>query len=460
MAFKLDKNTFKWIMIAMVAVIVVMVGLLVFHAAGGFSFLQPEPTPTPPPGGTTEEETGPWGDKSYTWEYNGVSHTLNLYISKEIYQRYQHGISGTLLPENLTDYIITAGDGGVVADTAGQIKRIITQQGYTDDADIAGLALAFSQSIPYQTDAETGHSSAYPRTPAVLLAEQIGDSTDHAVLAAAILKELGYGCALLYYPPTYDRLTIIPDATALGLISDDDSDRPVYTAALANTSTTLPVAPFWVVDTNTKGVPVAAYNGITPEIFTEESFWTGKHYTPTDGKYPALSLTDTLLLKESNNLTFSPRDWQQEVADYYADSWYPSGIGWSMQDKWQLYQQFVTFEDVPATLYTPWGTAVHNATVPWRIVYQITGMDDDAQKDMTPYSDVRIALYSYNEQTGTADLIKVFGWQGLYGADKYQTVGPFSPGSYAIAVFVRNAGVDITLQYHGKDGTSAYTGGI
>ncbi len=214
------------------------------------------------------------------------------------------------------------------------------------------------------------------------------------------------------------------------------------------------------MDTSTKGIPVAAYNGITPEIFPDASFWAGRHYAPTDGKYPALNLTDTLLLKESSNLTFSPRDWQQEVTDYYTDSWYRSGIAWKMQDKWQLYQQFVEVADVPATLYTPWGTAVYNATVPWRLVYQITEMDDDAQKDMTPYSDVRIAVYSYNDQTGTADLIKVFGWQGLYGADKYQTVGPFSPGNYAVAVFVRNAGVDITLQYHGKEHAPVYAGGI
>lgn len=460
MTFKLDKNTFKWIMIAMAAMVVAMVILLVFHAAGGLSLLQPEPVPSPSPGETSEEETGPWGDKSYTWQYNGAGQTLNVYIAKDIYKKYQYGISGTLLPENLTDYIVTSGDGGVIADAADQIKRIASRQGYTDDADIVGLVLAFVRAVPYQTDAETGHSSAYPRTPVVTLAEQTGDSADHAILAAAILKELGYGCALLYYPPTEDRLSLIPDAVALGLISDDDSDRPVYTAALANTSTTLPVAPFWLVDTNTKGIPVAAYNGITPEILPDASFWTGKHYAPTDGKDPALNLTDTLLLKESNNLAFSPHDWQQAVADYYTDSWYPSGIAWSMQDKWQLYQQFVTFEDVPATLYTPWGTAVHNATVPWRLVYQITEMDDDATKDMTPYSDVRIAVYSYNDRTGTADLIKVFGWQGLYGADKYRTVGPFSPGSYVVAVFVRNAGVDITLQYHGKEHVPVYAGGI
>ena len=460
MTFRLDKKLFTWIIIAMIVLIAVMGVLVAFKFFGGPAIFLPELAPAPSPGGTPAEETGPWGDKSYTWQYNGADHTLNLYIAKDIYKKYQYGISGTLLPENLTDYIVTAGDGGVIADAADQIKRIATRQGCTGDAGIVGLVLSFAQAVPYQTDAETGHSSAYPRAPAVMLAEQTGDSADHTILAAAILKELGYGCALLSYPPTEDRLSVIPDAVALGLISDDDSDRPVYTAALANTSTTLPVAPFWVVDTSTKGIPVAAYNGITPEIFPDASFWVGRHYASTDGKYPALNLTNTLLLKESGNLTFSPRDWQQEVTDYYTDSWYPSGIAWKMQDKWQLYQQFIEVADVPATLYTPWGTAVHNATVPWRLVYQITEMDDDAKKDMTPYSDVRIAVYSYNDQTGTADLIKVFGWQGLYGADKYQTVGPFSPGNYAVAVFVRNAGVDITLQYHGKEHAPVYAGGI
>ena len=340
------------------------------------------------------------------------------------------------------------------------MKTIIRQQGYTSDADIVGFVLAFSQSISYQTDKETGHSSAYPRTPAVTLAEQTGDSGDHAILAAVILEELGYACALVYYPSTYDRLSIIPDATALGLISSDNSYRPVYITALDNTTKTLPVAPFWTVDTNLKGVPVAAYNGITPQILKGTQFLTGKHYTLSNGKDPAFNITDTFLVKESNDLTFSPRDWQQNVSEYYADSWYPTGISWSLHDDWQLYQQFVTFEDVPATLYTPWGTAIHHPTVPWRIVYEITSMDSDSVKDMTPYSDVRIAVYSLDEAAGTAELIKISGWQALYGADKYRTVGPFSPGSYAIAVFVRNAGVDISLEYHGKTDISPYTGGI
>ena len=460
MALKLDKKLFTWILIAMILLIAVMGGLIAFKFFGGPAVFPQDVVPTPSPGDTAGEETGPWGDKSFTWEYDGVTHSLNVYIAKEVYRNYQYGISGTVCPENLTDYIVTAGDGGVIADAAAQIEAIVRTRGYIGDADIIGLVLAFSQAVPYRTDTETGHSSAYPRTPAVLLADQAGDSADHAILAAALLEQLGYGCALIHYPATVDRLSIIPDATALGLISDDDSSRPVYTVFPAGTTAAFSVAPFWAVDTGLKGIPVAAYNGISPQIFPGDSFRTGKHYTPTDGKFPALNLTDTLLLKESGNLTFSPRDWQQEVADYYADSWYPCGISWSLDDDWQIYQQFVTFEDVPATLYTPWGTAVHNATVPWRLVYQITEMDDDSVRDMTPYSDVRIAVYACDEKTGSAELLKVFGWQGLYGADKYRTVGPFSPGNYVIAVFVRNAGVDITLQYHGKEAAPDYTGGI
>ena len=458
MAFKLDKNSFKLLMSAIIAIILIMVALLVFHFAGGTQLITFEPTPTPVP--TPVEETGPWGTKSFTWQYNGQTYSLNTYISNDTYKKYRYGISGTICPQNLTDYIVTSGDGGVISDVADQILTIIRKEEYTDDADIVGLVIAFSQSIAYQTDEETRHSSAYPRTPAVTLADNTGDSADHAILTAAILKELGYGCALIYYPSTYDRLTIIPDATALGLISDDDRYHPVYTVTSSDAAQTQPISPFWVVDTSTKGTPVTAYNGITPEIFTDDSLWSGKHYSPTDGRYSSLNIEETFLLKESNDLNFTPRDWQQAVVEYYTDTWYSTGISWSLNDDWQLYQQFVTFEDIPSTLYTPWGSAVHNATVPWRLVYEITSMDGDSKGEMTPYSDVRIALYSYNDDTDTADLIRVFGWQGHYSANTYQTVGPFSPGNYVIAVFVRNAGVEITLQYHGKESTSSYTGGI
>lgn len=450
-------------MITMAAIFVVMAGLLVFHfARGGSALFQPEQTtPKLTPGGTTEEETGPWGDKTITWEYNGISHSLNVYISNVTYKKYQYGISGTICPENLTEYIVVTGDGGVVADATRQMQTIIDQRGYTNAADIIGLVFVFSRTIPYQTDDETSQSASYPRTPVITLAEQTGDSTDHAILTAAILEEMGYSCALLHYPSTYDRLSLIPDATALGLISSDDSLRPVYTAALENTATTLPVTPFWTVDTNLKGFPIAAYNGITPQILTDDSFWTGRPYAPTNGTHPALDITNILLLKDSHDLAFTPKNWQTAVADYYTNSWYKSGVAWTIDDKWQLHQKFLTIKDIPATLYTPFGTAVHNATVPWRIEYLITKMDEDhSEEEMTPYSNVRIAVHSFDRTNDSVELIKTFGWQGLYGADKYRTVGPFSPGSYVIAVFVRNAGVDISLEYHGKPGVLKYSGGI
>ena len=333
-----------------------------------------------------------------------------------------------------------------------------SRQGYTGDEDSVGCILSFVSSLAYRTDHETGHSSSYPRTPAVILAEEVGDSEDHTLLAAALMRELGYGIAILYYPATYDRLSLIPEAAALGLSTGEDHHGPAVYASRENSTQRAVISPFWTVNTEEQGIPTAAYNGISPIVYTDDSLWTGKMYQPGSGTI--LDLTNILQFKDSNELLYTPKDWQQNVSDYYRSVWYSTGVSWTLDDTWKVYEKIVAIEDIPGDLYTPWGTAVHNASVPWRLTYTVSKMDEDSVQDMTPYSDVRIAVCSLDPASGSITPIRVSGWQGLYRADKYQTIGPFAPGTYVIGVLVRNAEIKIALEYHGKQNSTAYLGGI
>lgn len=224
-SLSLNKKTFRNLIIGMGSVIIVAIFAILFISNGGFSMFTPGNDMEKP--GDLEEETGPWGVKTFEWEYGGNEHIVTLSITKDAYKSYNTDFGGINIPQNLSNYIVISGDDGCIANAARQLTDIAQNYDY-DSQETTDLVLSFVRSISYQTDSETGHSSKYPRAPIVTLAEETGDSEDLTILASALLEEMGYASALLYYPMKYDRLTIIPEATALGLIGTSAVNGPVY----------------------------------------------------------------------------------------------------------------------------------------------------------------------------------------------------------------------------------------
>lgn len=65
----------------------------------------------------------------------------------------------------------------------------------------ASNVLCFTQAcITYRSDAETTPQDDWPRYPIETLVDGVGDCEDDVILAAAVLKRLGFEAALLYYP--------------------------------------------------------------------------------------------------------------------------------------------------------------------------------------------------------------------------------------------------------------------
>jgi predicted transglutaminase-like cysteine proteinase len=65
----------------------------------------------------------------------------------------------------------------------------------------ASNVLSFTQAcIRYAVDAETTPAGEWPRYPIETLMDETGDCEDDVILAAAVLKRLGFEVALLYYP--------------------------------------------------------------------------------------------------------------------------------------------------------------------------------------------------------------------------------------------------------------------
>lgn len=554
-----DESLFKKVIGVLVAAIVI-VGLVAVLWFSGIGFPGQEPAPVTPtpvghgsdPGPEKEEAVTGW--KTYAWSYKETEMVMNLYIPDATHQRFVSASYGSYdeKPQRMAEYVVTDGDDGVIGTVADWFLDTSLALGYGDSDTVANV-LAFVESLDYTTDEERLAPPDYPNYPVITLAAGEGDSEDHAILAAAILDKMGYGVGLLYYPATHDRRTIIPEATALALVTDGtvpgrlywtvaempagkfvyypengtfdaalpegldlesgwysgsavwntttasgtldgiryhptnrtfvagpgvpDIDRIVIEDAVWNQPVIVSVA--WTVNTAEKGVSRSAYDGMVPFFNGGDSLWPG-HVLSRDDRFDAdttvagkrplgeappfsanESLTEALRIPVSGPSP-SPMTWLELVQDYYASTWYPTRLSWTYDDKWKLHENFLTMQDPllrNLEAYSLWGVTEVVAPVPWRITYTVRNMDEaHSDKEMTPYSDVRFALYRIED--GAAVFDRAFGWQTVYGAELRKTEAVFGPGDYAVAVFVRNCEVDVAIEYHGKPSETTYQGGI
>ncbi|WP_298670125.1 hypothetical protein [uncultured Methanofollis sp.] len=558
-----DESVFKKVIAILVIAIIIVSALAIlrfsgFLGGGGDGPLGPGQVPaTPGPDGPDlhGQEKQVAGPKSYNWTYRGTGMEMDLYISNATYQRFVSSPYGVYedKPQRMAEYVVTDGDDGVVGTIAEWFLATSLASGY-GDTDTVGNVLAFVKSLAYTTDEERRQTGAYPNYPVITLATGEGDSEDHAVLAAAILDKMGYGVSLLYYPAKIDRRTIIPEATALGLVSDGTipgrhygvvtetrTGRFVYDARNETCLATLPegrgadagwysgdavwhtatssgplddvryypanrtlvsgpvdlpdnvtvviedavwkqpvlVTVAWAVNTTEKGIPRGAYDGMEPYFNGGDGLWTGWTLSRDDrldadttiageqplGEDPSFSADRSLtaaLRMPVSELSSPPVTWLKPVGEYYADTWYPSGIAWDYDDRWHLHETVLDMQDTllenPES-YSLRGVAGVVAPVPWRVTYTVRKMDSaHSEKEMTPYSDVRFAVYRIED--GAAVFDRTFGWQTVYGADLRKDEAVFGPGEYALAVFVRNCKVDVAIEYHGKPTEKTYAGGI
>ena len=466
---KLNKNTFKILVGVMIAVIILLVGILIIHFAApgiiaGITGLFGPDEPVP----GIEEEEGPWGDKTYSWKYQGQTLSAYAVISKDIYKKYN-----TSFGKNPSSYIIANDEDGAVRSIASAIQRAASQYGYSGQ-DTVDCAAAFVKSLSYKTDRETGHTGSYPRTPVVTLAEGVGDSEDLSILAAAILDSLGYSAAVISYDDITFNQKQVPHAAALGIPGTSNAEGPVYNLTKNTVSKDIEI--IWVADTASKGYPAAAYYIEEPAIYPAPNFWTGK----TADSTVSASLP-TAEIYQIPDLTYIPdissNTWKKEMSEYYKGQWYDTHVKWNSSASWKLYEHYFTVQP------TPYAKPAEDGVLPgplWRLSYTVTptvdgivgveelhteefdlSVEKTVELDftgMTPYSSAEIAVYDM--ASGEPVLLDTFGWQGTASADKTQTSPSYPPGKYAIGLYVRNANVDITVQCIEDLNAKTYQGGI
>ena len=135
-----------------------------------------------------------WGSYSrnctWTWDYPAWNEMYEHYSSLDRY--YQ--------PADYHYYINDAWNASICKSLATAIVNTAKASGYSDREALFEV-VAFVQSIPYQYDKDSKAKAAdYAKYPIETLMEGAGDCEDSSILLATMLKELGYGVAIIYYP--------------------------------------------------------------------------------------------------------------------------------------------------------------------------------------------------------------------------------------------------------------------
>lgn len=149
----------------------------------------------------------------FDWKYKGKNYSLNETLYDSYYKFYQSlptvaldsdGFAGSLSDKS-NEIVLRVAQGDETVKKITDSIRALGKQNKLSDDQIAELALAFVQTIPYDTEKfdnrKAGLNGLREKItyPYEVLYENKGVCQDKSYLAYDILKELGYGVALFSF---------------------------------------------------------------------------------------------------------------------------------------------------------------------------------------------------------------------------------------------------------------------
>lgn len=133
--------------------------------------------------------------QNYQWDYRGSNWKWELPIPMSLYDEYLER-PRPRLGGLYVDMARDPKDDPYIDVLLQQINNASTKSGISGLGKV-NFVVAFVQSLPYTSDAETTPYNEYPRYPIETLFDRGGDCEDTSILAAAMLDKMGYDVALL-----------------------------------------------------------------------------------------------------------------------------------------------------------------------------------------------------------------------------------------------------------------------
>ena len=183
------KSAIKYVCICLVSFLVIT-GIL-----GGISvvltseYITAHNRDNPPPVIT---DSGDTYNIEYEWDFVGSTWEYNAEVPKSLYDYY----SGKQRTGSYDEYVLNPYDDELMQDIAGFIMAGADAKGLGKSYYIP-FALSFVQSLPYTNDKLTTGYEEYPRYPVETMVDNGGDCEDTSILFSSIVREMGYGVALL-----------------------------------------------------------------------------------------------------------------------------------------------------------------------------------------------------------------------------------------------------------------------
>jgi hypothetical protein len=130
----------------------------------------------------------------FTWEYQGKPQDLRMTIPASLYDYYRSK------PHNkgidYPFYVFSRNDRPYLKSIIDSIRG----EGKWNEYEVIMNLISFIQSFPYVSDDATTGYDDYTRYPLETIIDGGGDCEDTAVLAAALLDQMGYGTVLILFP--------------------------------------------------------------------------------------------------------------------------------------------------------------------------------------------------------------------------------------------------------------------
>lgn len=158
--------------------------------------------------------------RRFEWNALGSEWWYELNISNSVAEYYENRYGRS---RNYDMYVSDPYGSEYISGIADEFERLGKKYDLTR-REIVNLAVSFVQSMEYTPDDVTSAFDQYTYYPVESLVERGGDCEDSTILLAAILREFGYGCMLLYMPD------VEPEAhMALGVKGDSSVTGTYYT---------------------------------------------------------------------------------------------------------------------------------------------------------------------------------------------------------------------------------------
>ncbi len=134
-------------------------------------------------------------------------HSIDVVIQMNEYE-YFHAADHGVHDPSFREYAqrVVALPHASVKFAAGELGRLARAQ-HLSPLDETRLVLSFVQHLTYASDLETTGHLEYGRYPVETLVDRVGDCDCHAILAAALLRHLGFEVVLLLLPQVDPRNT-------------------------------------------------------------------------------------------------------------------------------------------------------------------------------------------------------------------------------------------------------------